>query len=100
MITVNAMGAIIARSRLLKQRKQCRRLPVLRRLKFWSDELRDCRTGMLTKMAASSGGKVTSEKLGEKEYKVTIAMEAARLRQRLLKKEEKPVCRIKEIIRW
>ena len=31
----------------------------------------------VTKMAASSGGKVTSEKLGEKEYKVTIAMEGA-----------------------
>ena len=31
----------------------------------------------VTKMASSSGGKVTSEKLGEKEYKVTIAMEGA-----------------------
>ena len=31
----------------------------------------------VTKMASSSGGKVTSEKLGEKEYKVTIEMEGA-----------------------
>ena len=31
----------------------------------------------VTKMASSSGGKVTSEKLGEKEYKVTIAMGGA-----------------------
>jgi selenium metabolism protein YedF len=31
----------------------------------------------VTKMASSSGGKVTSKKLAEKEYKITIAMEGA-----------------------
>lgn len=31
----------------------------------------------VTKMASSSGGKVTSEKLGDAEYKVTIEMEGA-----------------------
>ena len=42
----------------------------------------------VTKMATASGGKVTSEKVAEKEFKVTIEMEGARA----VEGEEEAVC--------
>ena len=74
MITVNAMGDNCPIP-VIKTKKAMQALTGPETIEVLVDN--EIAVQNVTKMASSSGGKVTSEKLGEKEYKVTIAMEGA-----------------------
>ncbi len=74
MITVNAMGDNCPIP-VIKTKKAMQALTGPETIEVLVDN--EIAVQNVTKMASSSGGKVTSEKLGEKEYKVTIAMEDA-----------------------
>ena len=74
---------IIARSRLLRPKRQCRRSQD-RALRAMTDpgtlEIHvdnEIAVQNVTKMASSAGGQVSSEKLGDAEFKITIRMEGA-----------------------
>lgn len=74
MITVNAMGDNCPIP-VIKTKKAMQALTGPETIEVLVDN--EIAVQNVTKMASSSGGKVTSEKLGEKEYKITIAMENA-----------------------
>lgn len=74
MITVNAMGDNCPIP-VIKTKKAMQALTRPETIEVLVDN--EIAVQNVTKMASSSGGKVTSEKLGEKEYKVTIEMEGA-----------------------
>ena len=74
MITVNAMGDSCPIP-VIKTKKAMQALTGPETIEVLVDN--EIAVQNVTKMASSSGGKVTSEKLGEKEYKVTIAMGGA-----------------------
>lgn len=74
MITVNAMGDNCPIP-VIKTKKAMQALTGPETIEVLVDN--EIAVQNVTKMASSSGGKVTSEKLGEKEYKVTIQMEGA-----------------------
>ena len=74
MITVNAMGDNCPIP-VIKTKKAMQALTGPETIEVLVDN--EIAVQNVTKMASSNGGKVTSEKLGEKEYKVTIAMEGA-----------------------
>ena len=74
MITVNAMGDNCPIP-VIKTKKAMQALTSPETIEVLVDN--EIAVQNVTKMASSSGGKVTSEKLGEKEYKVTIEMEGA-----------------------
>ena len=74
MITVNAMGDNCPIP-VIKTKKAMQALTGPETIEVLVDN--EIAVQNVTKMASSSGGKVTSEKLGEKEYKVTIAMGGA-----------------------
>lgn len=74
MITVNAMGDNCPIP-VIKTKKAMQALTGPETIEVLVDN--EIAVQNVTKMASSSGGKVTSEKLGEKEYKVTIEMEGA-----------------------
>lgn len=74
MITVNAMGDNCPIP-VIKTKKAMQALIGPETIEVLVDN--EIAVQNVTKMASSSGGKVTSEKLGEKEYKVTIEMEGA-----------------------
>ena len=74
MITVNAMGDNCPIP-VIKTKKAMQALTGPETIEVLVDN--EIAVQNVTKMASSSGGKVSSEKLGEKEYKVTIAMEGA-----------------------
>lgn len=74
MITVNAMGDNCPIP-VIKTKKAMQALTGPETIEVLVDN--EIAVQNVTKMASSSGGKVTSEKLGEKEYKVTINMEGA-----------------------
>lgn len=74
MITVNAMGDNCPIP-VIKTKKAMQALTGPETIEVLVDN--EIAVQNVTKMASSSGGKVTSEKLGEKEYKVTIAMKGA-----------------------
>lgn len=74
MITVNAMGDSCPIP-VIKTKKAMQSLTGPETIEVLVDN--EIAVQNVTKMASSGGGKVTSEKLGEKEYKVTIAMGGA-----------------------
>ena len=74
MITVNAMGDNCPIP-VIKTKKAMAALTGPETIEVLVDN--DIAVQNVTKMASSSGGKVTSEKLGDAEYKVTIEMEGA-----------------------
>lgn len=74
MVTVNAMGDKCPVP-VIKTKKAMQALTGPDTIEVLVDN--EIAVQNVTKMASSSGGKVSSEKLGEKEYKVTIQMEAA-----------------------
>ena len=74
MITVNAMGDKCPVP-VIKTKKAMQALTGPETIEVLVDN--EISVQNVTKMASSSGGKVTSEKLGEGEYKVTIQMEGA-----------------------
>ncbi len=74
MITVNAMGDNCPIP-VIKTKKAMQALTGPETIEVLVDN--EIAVQNVMKMASSSGGKVSSEKLGEKEYKVTIAMEGA-----------------------
>ena len=74
MITVNAMGDNCPIP-VIKTKKAMQTLTGPETIEVLVDN--EIAVQNVTKMATSSGGKVTSEKLGDKEYKVTIQMEGA-----------------------
>lgn len=74
MITVNAMGDNCPIP-VIKTKKAMAALTGPETIEVLVDN--EIAVQNVTKMASSSGGKVTSEKLGDAEYKVTIAMEGA-----------------------
>lgn len=74
MITVNAMGDNCPIP-VIKTKKAMQELTGPETIQVLVDN--EIAVQNVTKMASSSGGTVTSEKLGEKEYKVTIQMEGA-----------------------
>ena len=74
MITVNAMGDSCPIP-VIKTKKAMQALTGPETIEVLVDN--EIAVQNVTKMASSGGGKVTSEKLGEKEYKVTIAMGGA-----------------------
>ena len=74
MITVNAMGDNCPIP-VIKTKKAMDALTGPETIEVLVDN--EIAVQNVTKMATSSGGKVTSEKLGEKEYKVTIQMQGA-----------------------
>ena len=75
MITVNAMGDNCPIP-VIKTKKAMAALTGPETIEVLVDN--EIAVQNVTKMASSSGGKVTSEKLGDAEYKVTIEMEGAR----------------------
>ena len=74
MITVNAMGDKCPVP-VIKTKKAMQALTGPETIEVLVDN--EISVQNVTKMASSNGGKVTSEKLGEGEYKVTIQMEGA-----------------------
>ena len=72
MITVNAMGDNCPIP-VIKTKKAMAALTGPETIEVLVDN--EIAVQNVTKMASSSGGKVTSEKLGDAEYKVTIEME-------------------------
>lgn len=74
MVTVNAMGDNCPIP-VIKAKKAMQALTGPETIEVLVDN--EIAVQNVTKMASSSGGTVTSEKLGEKEYKVTIAMAGA-----------------------
>ncbi len=74
MITVNAMGDNCPIP-VIKTKKAMDALTGPETIEVLVDN--EIAVQNVTKMASSSGGKVTSEKLGDAEYKVTIEMEGA-----------------------
>ena len=74
MITVNAMGDNCPIP-VIKTKKAIAALTGPETIEVLVDN--EIAVQNVTKMASSSGGKVTSEKLGDAEYKVTIEMERA-----------------------
>ncbi|MDO4311639.1 MAG: sulfurtransferase-like selenium metabolism protein YedF [Eubacteriales bacterium] len=74
MITVNAMGDNCPIP-VIKTKKAMQALTGPETIEVLVDN--EIAVQNVTKMASSSGGKVTSEKLGEKEYRVVITMEGA-----------------------
>lgn len=74
MITVNAMGDNCPIP-VIKTKKAMAALTGPETIEVLVDN--EIAVQNVTKMASSSGGKVTSEKLGDAEYKVTIEMEEA-----------------------
>ena len=74
MITVNAMGDNCPIP-VIKTKKAMAALTGPETIEVLVDN--EVAVQNVTKMASSSGGKVTSEKLGDAEYKVTIEMEGA-----------------------
>lgn len=74
MITVNAMGDNCPIP-VIKTKKAMAALTGPETIEVLVDN--EIAVQNVTKMASSSGGKVTSEKLGDAEYKVTIKMEGA-----------------------
>ena len=74
MITVNAMGDNCPIP-VIKTKKAIAALTGPETIEVLVDN--EIAVQNVTKMASSSGGKVTSEKLGDAEYKVTIEMEGA-----------------------
>lgn len=74
MITVNAMGDNCPIP-VIKTKKAMQALTEPETIEVLVDN--EIAVQNVTKMASSSGGKVTSEKLGENEYKVIIGMEGA-----------------------
>ena len=74
MITVNAMGDNCPIP-VIKTKKAMAALTGPETIEVLVDN--EIAVQNVTKMASSSGGKVTSEKLGDAEYKVTIVMEGA-----------------------
>ena len=74
MITVNAMGDNCPIP-VIKTKKAMAALTGPKTIEVLVDN--EIAVQNVTKMASSSGGKVTSEKLGDAEYKVTIEMEGA-----------------------
>ena len=74
MITVNAMGDNCPIP-VIKTKKAMAALTGPETIEVLVDN--EIAVQNVTKMASSSGGKVTSEKLGDAEYKVTIEMELA-----------------------
>ena len=74
MITVNAMGDNCPIP-VIKTKKAMAALTGPERMEVLVEK--EVAVQNVTKMASSSGGKVTSEKLGAAEYKVTIEMEGA-----------------------
>ena len=74
MITVNAMGDKCPVP-VIKTKKAMQALTGPETIEVLVDN--EISVQNVTKMASSSGGQVTSEKLGEKEFKVTIRMEGA-----------------------
>lgn len=74
MITVNAMGDNCPIP-VIKTKKAMAALTGPETIEVLVDN--EIAVQNVTKMASSSGGKVTSEKLGDAEYKVTIEMEGA-----------------------
>ena len=74
MITVNAMGDSCPIP-VIKTKKAMQALTGPETIEVLVDN--EIAVQNVTKMASSSGGKVTSEKFGEKEYKVRIAMGGA-----------------------
>ncbi len=71
MVTVNAMGDNCPIP-VIKTKKAMQALTGPETIEVLVDN--EIAVQNVTKMASSSGGTVTSEKLGEKEYKITIAM--------------------------
>ena len=74
MITVNAMGDNCPIP-VIKTKKAMQALTGSETIEVLVDN--EIAVQNVTKMASSNGGKVTSEKLAEKEYKITIEMEGA-----------------------
>lgn len=74
MVTVNAMGDNCPIP-VIKTKKAMQALTGPETIEVLVDN--EIAVQNVTKTASTSGGKVTSEKLGEKEYKITIAMEGA-----------------------
>lgn len=74
MITVNAMGDNCPIP-VIKTKKAMQALTGPETIEVLVDN--EIAVQNVTKMASSSGGKVTSEKRGEKEYRILIAMEGA-----------------------
>ncbi len=74
MVTVNAMGDNCPIP-VIKTKKAMQALTGPETIEVLVDN--EIAVQNVTKMASTSGGKVTSEKLGEKEYKITIVMEGA-----------------------
>lgn len=74
MITVNAMGDQCPIP-VIKTKKAMQALTGPETIEVLVDN--EIAVQNVTKMASSNGGTVTSEKLGEKEYKVTIGMQGA-----------------------
>lgn len=74
MITVNAMGDNCPIP-VIKTKKAMQALTGPEMIEVLVDN--EIAVQNVTKMASSSGGKVTSEKRGEKEYRILIAMEGA-----------------------
>lgn len=74
MITVNAMGDNCPIP-VIKTKKAMQQLTGPETIEVLVDN--EIAVQNVSKMASSSGGKVTSEKLGEKEFKIVIEMEGA-----------------------
>lgn len=74
MITVNAMGDNCPIP-VIKTKKAMQALSGPETIEVLVDN--EIAVQNVTKMASSGGGRVTSEKLGDKEYKITIVMEGA-----------------------
>ena len=74
MITVNAMGDNCPIP-VIKTKKAMQELNGPETIEVLVDN--EIAVQNVTKMATSSGGQVSSEKLGEKEYKITIQMQGA-----------------------
>ena len=74
MITVNAMGDNCPIP-VIKTKKAMQALTGPETIEVLVDN--EIAVQNVTKMAASSGGQVSSEKLGDAEYKITIQMDGA-----------------------
>ena len=85
MITVNAMGDNCPIP-VIKTKKAMQEITGPETIEVLVDN--EIAVQNVTKMAVSSGGNVTSEKLGEKEFKVTIQMNGAVAKEA----EEEAVC--------
>ena len=93
MITVNAMGDNCPIP-VIKTKKAMQALTGAETIEVLVDN--EIAVQNVSKMAASAGGQLSSEKLGEGEYKITIQMEGAPVSEG---RRKKAVCRMQETIR-